>query len=32
MKFMVKKLETVATTAVADDPPTPWKETKIHCL
>lgn len=33
MKFKVKKLENVATTAMGiNDTPDPWKETKKHCL
>lgn len=31
MKFTVKKMETVATTAAAD-PVVPWKEAKAQCL
>lgn len=32
MKFNVKKLETVSTTAMAADDVVPWKEAKLQCL
>lgn len=32
MKFSVKKVETVATTAFNTDPSVPWKEAKAQCL
>lgn len=32
VKFNVKKLETVATTATSDDEIVPWKEAKNQCL
>lgn len=32
MKFNVKKVETVATTAVDANPGNPWKEAKVQCF
>lgn len=32
MKFNVKKVESVSTTAVAPAAKNPWKETKAQCL
>jgi hypothetical protein len=32
MKFKMKKVETVATTAAVCDYPDPWKEAKVPCL
>lgn len=32
MKFNVKKVETVATTAASYDGGVPWKEAKVQCM